>query len=124
MSWIKNIGDTILNALKNTRTPAMPIPGVFLVCESATRPGLSAISLSTSVISRMHEIGVPTGPNPDGSPNLINEMIRIFSEETIKEINEKGVVNVSMKPGDIKVIVNPSGEGENVTMPVLQGIVR
>lgn len=101
MSWIENIADGIKKALTATR-PAFPaIPSLLLACELKRRPGLSAIALTSSIISRLNEAGITTGVNADGSQNKINQFVRIFCEEVVKEIKDNGVVTAVLEPGTI-----------------------
>ena len=91
MNWIETISQGITSAFSMTRAPAPSIPPILLLCEIMNRPGLSAMSLTSAVISRLPEIGIETGANPDGSANMVNQFVKIFSEELVKEINITGV---------------------------------
>lgn len=103
MGWITKLASTINTAMSVLRPPAIPIPPILLLCEIMDRPGLSAISLTSAIISRFPEIGIPTGVNPDGTPNIINQYTRLICEELIKEIQTNGVVNCALQPGSINI---------------------
>ena len=99
MSWLKKISDAIDTAINGIRPPAPTIPPILLMCEIMNRPGLSAISLATSIISRFPEIGLQTGVNPDGSANKMLLLVKVMSEEIVKEIQTNAVVMCAMQPG-------------------------
>lgn len=94
-----------------TRAPAPSIPPILLLCEIMNRPGLSAMSLTSAVISRLPEIGIETGANPDGSANMVNQFVKIFSEELVKEIKNNAVVNCAMPPGALNITGVSAGVG-------------
>ena len=101
--WIDKIANTVNTALSALRPPVIPIPPILLLCEIMDRPGLSAISLTSAVISRLPEAGIPIGVNPDGSANVICQYTRIIVEEIIKEFQNHAVVNAAIKPGTINI---------------------
>lgn len=114
MGWIKKIAEGIEKITKNVRIPFPEVPPILLLCEIGRRPGLSAIALSTAVISRLGEIGFDSGPNRDGSPNVLNGFVRVFSEELVKEIKNNASVSCAMNVGDISI----TGTGGNAGGPV------
>lgn len=93
------------------RVPAPSIPPILLLCEIMNRPGLSAMSLTTAVISRLPEIGIDTGVNPDGSANMVTQFVKVFSEELVKEIKNNAVVNCAMPPGALNITGMSAGVG-------------
>ncbi len=93
MSWITSISDGIKKAFDTVR-PALPvIPALLLLCEIKNRPGLSAIALTGAIIRRLPEAGIETGVNPDGTPNKINQFVRIMSEEIVTEFKDNARIN-------------------------------
>ena len=86
MSWIEKIGELIIQAFKSVRPPVTPIPQILLLCEILNRPGISSIALTSSIIVRLENNGIPTGVNPCGMENMNNKAIKIFVEETVKHI--------------------------------------
>ena len=111
MNWIETISQGITSAFNMTRAPAPSIPPILLLCEIMNRPGLSAMSLTSAVISRLPEIGIETGANPDGSANMVNQFVKIFSEELVKEIKNNAVVNCAMPPGALNITGVSAGVG-------------
>ena len=111
MGFIDKIATAVNSALSALRPPVIPIPPILLLCEILDRPGLSAISLTSSIISRLPEAGIPTGVNPDGSDNMINQYTRIIVEEIIKEFQNNAVVNAAVPPGSINVVGTGTAAG-------------
>lgn len=132
MAWIDKIASTINGALKALRPPVISIPPILLLCEILDRPGLSAITLTSSIIARLPEAGIPTGVNPDGSENMINQYTRIVCEEIIKEFQQHAVVNGAVPPGSINVVGTGTAMGiapvavsaTNIGVSSLFGLLR
>ena len=114
MTWIQQICKGIDKAFSVIR-PALPVlPPLLLLCEIMNRPGLSAIALASAVIQRLPEAGIVTNKNPDGTPNKINQFVRIFSEEIVKEIKNNAQVTGVITPGSVV----SQGTGANAGGPV------
>ena len=79
MGWINKIAAAVNGTLNSLRPPVVSIPPILLLCEILNRPGLSAISLTSAIIARLPEIGIPAGVNVDGSANVNREVEFIFS---------------------------------------------
>lgn len=132
MGWIDKIATTVNSALSTLRPPVIPIPPILLLGEILDRPGLSAIILTSSIISRLPEAGIPTGVNPDGSENMINQYTRIVCEEIIKEFQNHGVINGAIAPGSINIAGTGTAAGiapvavtaTNVGPSSISGIIR
>nr|DAS58190.1 MAG TPA: hypothetical protein [Caudoviricetes sp.] len=115
MGWLQTIARVGENINKKIRPALKVLPALFLLCEVKQRPGLSAIALTTAIIKRLNEIGIETGTNPDGSPNKINQFVRIFSEELVREIKTNAKITCVLEPGTI----NSVGSGANAGGPVV-----
>ena len=131
MMWIDKISEGIKSAFSHVRPPLLAIPPILLICEANSRPGLSAIALTSAIIRRLPEAGILTGVNPDGSPNIICKFVRILVEEFIKEFQNNASVNASLGPSklDIKgAAVGPAGpmpvSATNILPLILNGILR
>lgn len=116
MSWINTIAQGIENAFKTVRPALQSIPPLLLLCEVFQRPGLSAIALTSAIIRRLPEAGIETGVNADGSPNKINQFVRVLCEEVIKEIKDNAKVTCVLQPGTINSIGTGSNGGGPVTV--------
>lgn len=132
MAWIDKIANSINTAISSLRPPATPIPPILLLCEIIDRPGLSAISLTSAIISRFPEIGIPTGVNEDGTENLVNKYTKVFAEEIIKEFQNHGLINCAIQPGSINItgsgvaagIAPVAVTGTNSMPSSVNGIIR
>lgn len=114
MAWIETIANGIEKLFSAVR-PALPaIPPLLLLCELKNRSGLSAIALAAAIIRRLPEAGIETGVNPDGSANKVTQLIRIASEEIVKEFKDNALVNAVIEPGSIIT----TGTGGNAGGPV------
>ena len=115
MSWINTIAQGIENAFKAVRPALQSIPPLLLLSEVFQRPGLSAIALTGAIIRRLPEAGIETGVNADGSPNKINQFVRVLCEEIVTEIKDNAKVTCVLQPGTI----NSIGVGGNAGGPVV-----
>ena len=116
MSWINTIAQGIENAFKTVRPALQSIPPLLLLVGVTQRSGLSAIALTTAIIRRLPEAGIETGVNVDGSPNKINQFVRVLCEEVIKEIKDNAKVTCVLQPGTINSIGTGSNGGGPVTV--------
>lgn len=98
---IEKLAEMIKVAVNTARPPASNLAPLLTTIESDFRPGLSAIALTTNIVNRLGEAGIDTSTLKDGSEPQITKLIRIFSEEFIKEIqlNMKGVSEI--RPGTL-----------------------
>ena len=131
MFTLDKITNVINKAINGLRTPAQTLPAFLLYCVSIKRPGISPSKIAAQIISNNNEIGIPTGPNPDGSPNLINQYTYNVAKCVIDALREDGVVHVSIPAGSITVQVtggNAGGPvtcvGTNIMDTIAKGIIR
>lgn len=116
-STIKKVSDLVNKGLSFVRDKAKidsVIPAVMLLCEINRKPGLSAIAITSAVISRLSELGVVTQVNDDGTPNKITGIIRVCMEEIVKEFKNNAYTEVVLQPASIFV----EGTGSNAGGPV------
>lgn len=131
MQWVSAISNAIDAAFANVRPKLIPIPPLILVCGVRQRPGLSAVNTIANIIRRLPEAGAYTGTLPDGSPNVMDSVIRVIVEEIIKEIRLNARVDCAINPS----VITSYGTGASPVGPVtvfstnigpvsLSGIVR
>ena len=120
MSWISNIAKSIETVFMGIRPALKTIPPLLLICELYTRPGLSAIAMTSAIIRRLPEAGIETGVNPDGSPNKINGLVRLICEEVVKEFKDHARVTCVIEPGSVM----STGTGGNAGGPVVVASVN
>lgn len=114
MGWIDTICNGIEKAFELTRPAAKTLPALFILCEAARRPGLSAIALTAAIIQRLPEIGIETGVNPDGTQNKVGQFVRVMSEEIVKEIKDNLSVQSACSVGSFQ----GTGTGMSAAGPI------
>jgi hypothetical protein len=95
----KSLIDSILNLLKlinsligNTRIPKP------LLLLTALLPGTSPERARLNVLEGLQSLGLPTGPMPDGSPNLTNVFVDTIIKGIDKEESENGLLDALVIP--------------------------
>lgn len=115
---IDKLSQLIKKSIEGARAPANDLPPFLTSIESMYRPGLSAIALTSSIVSRLGEAGINCGVLPDGSEPQLNKVIRIVSEETIKEIQLNSKIMVEIPSG---VNVGQAGAVPVISSMPIQG---
>lgn len=131
MASIQKIANSINKLLNKVRTPIIPIPAILLLCSVFKRPGLSPMMIAANVIKRQSEFGAPTGPLPDGTPNMMNSLIYVIVDEVVKEAQKNCVIESVIAPGTMVITgfgANGGGPittiGTNTTPVKATGIIR
>ena len=96
---IDKLSELIKTTINTARKPASDLAPLLTTIEGTMRPGMSAISLTANIVSRLGEAGINTGTLPDGSEPQITKVIRIISEELIKEVQLNMKVMTEIRPG-------------------------
>ena len=128
---ISNVVDFLSNKLNNTEIPASTLSPVLLKASSFCRPGLSAYKIAARIIENNKLLGIPTGPNPDGSENMIN----LYTYNVVKCIcdalqNEAAVhISIPMETLMIQATGGNAGGpvtcvGTNIVDSISKGIIR
>ncbi len=76
--------------------PKLSLPQILL---SKIRPGLDANAITSSIISRFKEAGIPTGPLSEGTPNAMEEFTKIIIEELVDAIQNEMRVDIAVDQG-------------------------
>jgi hypothetical protein len=90
---------SILNDLQmllsqiQSKTKQLPLP---LLLASRLRKGYSKTGAFLNVISEFESLGLPTGPMPDGSPNLMLAAIKGIIDGMDKEMTENARVDIGI----------------------------
>lgn len=94
----EEVADFMLFLLNEDRIsiPKLSLPQILM---AKTRPGLSAEQLASSIISRFPEAGIPTGPLKEGSPNVMEQFVRVLCEEVVDAIQNDMRVDVAVDIG-------------------------
>jgi len=108
----EEIASFMLFLLQQDRIP-LPRLSIFQILTAKARPGLSAEILSASIISRFDEIGIPTGPLVGGAPNVMENLVKVMTEEFVDSIQSDMRVDIAT---DIGATIQ--GVGANAGGPV------
>lgn len=96
----EEVADFLLFLLKEDRVP-VPKPSIRQILLSKTRPGLNAEILTSSITSRFEEAGIPTGPLVGGTPNVMENFVKIMMEEIVTAIQTDMRIDVATDSGAI-----------------------
>lgn len=80
----------ISNSVGAIRIPA------FLNLFAALLPGFSSERATLNVLEALQKLGIPTGPGPDGSDNLMNQFVKSIISGMDSEENQNGKVQTSI----------------------------
>lgn len=84
-----NVSEEIANFflfLLNEDRIQIPKLSIKQILLAKSRPGLSSEILSSSIISRFPEAGIPTGPLIGGATNVVENLVKIICEEFVDAI--------------------------------------
>ena len=116
---IKQICESITKLFTNALPPVPQLPRVLLVCSMRKRQGLSAIRSTSNIVKDLNKLGIPTGPMPDGSPNLTVAFAFASTKENFRALKKDASVQVGVQPGSMMI----TGSGANAGGPVnIQGV--
>lgn len=99
------IADFMLFLLKEDRIK-VPVPSIREIILAKTRPGLSAEILTASITSRFEEAGIPRGPLAGGTPNVMENFVKIIAEEIVSAIQTDMRIDIATDAG---AVVQASG---------------
>ena len=112
---------TIKGMLKpQTTISVKTLPKILLLCSALHRPGRSAMAATLDIINKNAQSGIPTGPNVDGSQNLINTLVY----NIVSGIIEHDLLNMG---GDIVIpphSLRLKGFGANSGGPVVVDVTN
>ena len=115
MIGVKEIVQEFDNIFSTLRKPANVISTIIMLCAMVRRPGLSCIYSTSKVIQDIEKQGCPTGPLPDGSPNLMNQMIASVICEVFRAIKEDANLQIGLAPGSLTINATGANAGGPVT---------
>lgn len=110
----KSVIDEILKLLNlgliklNTGLPLFVLSGAKFL------PGISDTRSFANVIENLQKAGLPTGDAPDGTPNMMNMMLKSNIKGVNKEMAENGKTEITIPK--LEVITPPFG-GQGMTVP-------
>jgi hypothetical protein len=81
----------LLNTINGLVRPTREIP-LALLAMSSMLPGISGTEMTINAISGLQAAGMPTGPLPDGSPNLMMVYNLVSNNAAVSNIAENGKI--------------------------------
>ncbi len=109
----EEIANFLLFMLEEDRVP-IPRLTIGQILFAKTRPGLNAELLTSSIISRFGEAGIPAGVLADGTPNVMEQYTKVFVEEIVDAIQNQMRVDVVIDQGALL-----SANGGNAGGPIV-----
>ena len=113
---ISSVTSAINKLFDTQKAKAMELPAILLRAVAMQRPGVSAQDIASKVIERNKQIGIPTGENPDGTPNLINMYTYNIVKSVVEALKEDGVIQVSIPANSIIIQATGGNAGGPVTV--------
>jgi hypothetical protein len=105
-----------LNDILFLSIPCLPkIPPVVLALGAPSRKGLNKKLISSRIISRFSQIGIPNGADASGKQNVMEAFAALMVEEIIDAICFEARVDIAFKPFGI----NFMGTGGNAGGPIV-----
>lgn len=114
MTGIMQIGQSFKNVFSGLRSPANVISAIIMLCAMVRRPGLSCMVSTSNIIQDISKRGCPTGELPDGSKNLMNEVIASVICEVYRALKEDSNIQIAFPPGAFTI----NATGGNAGGPV------
>lgn len=131
MFTIDKVAKFIEKTINKIPSPAQVLPDELLLCTAIRRPGLSAYKIASEAITNNHALGIPTEPNEDGSPNLINQYTYNIVKCIVDGIKNDAVVQAALPAGSLMIQAtggNAGGpvtvQGTNIKSSKVKGLVR
>ena len=86
----------------------IPVPKLSIgqILFAKTRPGLNSDLITSSIVSRFDEAGIPSGVLADGTPNVMEQYTKIFVEEIVDAIQNDMRVDLVIDQG---ALLNANG---------------
>ena len=111
----QSIAKTLKSVLNSViRKPAQKISGIIMLYGLLNRPGLSTIMSMVNIAKKMSENGLPTEPNPDGTPNQMLIFSGIIVEEVFRALREDAKIDLVIGPNSLTI----QATGASPTGPV------
>ena len=110
-----NVVNNITELLDSTKISASILPPLLLKSASLSRPGLSAYRITTQIIQDNKALNIPTGENPDGSVNMINQYTYNVVKAIVDALKYEATVQIAIPQNSLLI----KSEGANGGGPVV-----
>jgi len=94
----EEIANSMLLLIDLIRVSSPKLSIVELLAAKA-RPGLSAEILSSNIIARFDEVGIPTGPLEENTPNVMESLIKVMCEEIVDALQNDMRIDIVVDQG-------------------------
>ena len=111
----QEIADFLLFMLEENRIP-IPRLSIGQILFAKGRPGLNSQLLTSSIVSRFDEVGIPSGVLADGTPNVMEQYTKVMAEEIIDAIQSQMRVDVVLDQG---ALLNANGSNAGGAISVV-----
>ena len=131
MITIDKIASMMQSAMNSIKTPAAILPSTLLYATAIQRTGLSASKIASQIISNNQALGIETGENPDGTPNIVNQYTYNVVKSVVDALKSDAVIHTVIPAGTILVeVVGANGggpvtcTGSNILDATAMGLIR
>jgi len=87
-----------------------------ILMEKFLRGGLNADTLTTNILNRFKEIGIPSGPLVNGATNVMEGYTLIMIEEIVSAIQNHMRVDIAINPGGMIQTMGANAGGPVVSV--------
>ena len=129
LTSVKTIS-SLIKGLFTTSTPLPRIDNISIKMGLNYREGLSAMDITTAIMTAKGKLGIPIGPLPSGASNIDNIVEKIRVEKMVNALLTKAKIEIIIPENQIVVKTNGiTSSGEAVqgmgvnSLPIL-GIAR
>lgn len=112
-----------LDNINKVATKNVPVPAILLLCAAMNKPGLSVLKSTTNICAALESLGIPTGDNPDGSPNLIVKAVNAVVSEIYRAVKEDMGIQGAIPPGSL-ISTGANSAGPVVTTLTNYGVTN
>ena len=112
---IRTITNQITQFLDEKVQAVRFLPATIVLCIARQRPGLSAYNTTAKIIENNRKIGIETGPNADGSTNVINQYTYSLVKNIYDALENDSVVTAAIPMQSLLIQVTGGNAGGPVT---------
>ena len=131
MLTIDKIALAMETAINKIKTPASILPSLLLYCTAMKRPGMSPSRIASQIIANNQSLGIETGDNPDGTPNVVNQYTYNIVKGIVDALKDEAVIHAVIPTGSVMIQasgVNGGGPvtcvGSNISDTTIVGLIR
>ena len=115
--------NSYMSMLNGKVAKMIPMPAILLLCSALSKPGLSPLRSISNICASLEKLGIPTGDNPDGSPNLVVRAIYEITKEHYRAMQEDASVQAASEIGSV-IATGANSGGPVITTSILPFAVK